>query len=94
MSWGKQSFNYIISKFNELSKADPSLSIDEILSKINKEHYPFGVRANHPYKQWLKAMKAAKDFIGLMRGNQRVIAEAKASEKDGKQRVLEGMEGA
>lgn len=71
--WGKQSFLYIISKFNEIGKAESGLTDEQILEKINKEHYPYGPRTNHPYRQWLRAMKAAKDFIKLMRGNQQVI---------------------
>lgn len=77
--WGKQSFNYIISKFNEIKKTVPNLSDEQVFDKINKESYPYGARANHPYKQWLKALKAAKDFCKLMRNNEHVIKEAKTS---------------
>lgn len=67
--WGKQSFNYIISKYNEIAPTNPTLSVEEVVDKINKEHYPYGPRTNHPYKQWLKAIRAAKDYIALMRRN-------------------------
>jgi hypothetical protein len=57
MTWRTASIAYTEQAFNQLSGERPELTTDEVLDVVNREHYPFGERAMHPYKMWLKAMR-------------------------------------
>ena len=51
--------NAIINK--ALQASDDSIPIEVRLRKISRECYPFGERAQHPYKIWLSEIKRIAD---------------------------------
>jgi len=61
--WAEVSFNLIMEKFREIKKETPDLSNEDIFHIINKQHYPFGQRVDHPYKMWKKALRQAKGYV-------------------------------
>jgi hypothetical protein len=63
-SWTLRSFNIIVDAFNEMrnNKINECLTDEQIFRKVSLERYPFGERANWPYKAWLKALKQVKQF--------------------------------
>lgn len=67
-SWTLRSFNIIIDSFNEMrrDKTYSNLTDEQIFRKVSRKRYPFGERANWPYKAWLKAMGYVKEFRRTM----------------------------
>lgn len=62
--WYRTSTAIINAAYVELHETHPSMSDEEIMRRISREHYPFGERRMWPYKQWLSAIH---DFAHLLR---------------------------
>jgi hypothetical protein len=66
MSWRKHSQHKITEALLEYEAQKLCLGeeIDRAeVSKVIQQAYPFGARANHPYKQWLKAVKQVNQLL-------------------------------
>lgn len=57
MSWFESAMSHAREAFRAEHLKQPNLSVEGIVKLVSRNHYPFGERAMHPYKQWLKAMK-------------------------------------
>lgn len=66
MSWRKQSQQVIANTLLEYEAQQLCLgeefNYDDAFKAVSKA-YPFGERKWHPYKQWLKAVKQAKQLV-------------------------------
>ena len=64
-TWKQKSLEIIHEYFTDIKKEYPLMSDAEIVKMISQDYYPFGVRSNHPYQAWLKAVNEYKSALKI-----------------------------